>query len=80
MSAVGDNGFVYSEKYCDDQYEYRHVHLTQDAVKKIPTTKLMSESQWRRIGVEQSHGWEHYMYHSPEKHILLFRRPLKKKE
>ena len=24
----------------------------------------------------QSVGWEHYMIHDPERHVLLFRRPL----
>ncbi|VDD96998.1 unnamed protein product [Enterobius vermicularis] len=68
MSAVGTNGFIYSEKYCDDQYEYRHVHITPEVAKLISRQHLLSESEWRHLGVEQSRGWEHYMYHSPEKH------------
>ena len=36
----------------------------------------MTEMEWRGIGVQQSRGWEHYAYHRPEPHILLFRRPL----
>ncbi|CAO2581992.1 Cyclin-dependent kinases regulatory subunit 2 [Lemmus lemmus] len=38
----------------------------------------MSEEEWRRLGIQQSLGWVHYMIHEPEPHILLFRRPLQK--
>jgi cyclin-dependent kinase regulatory subunit CKS1 len=38
--------------------------------------RLMSELEWRGIGVQQSRGWVHYEVHRPEPHILLFRRPL----
>ncbi|GJQ80796.1 hypothetical protein Trydic_g9387 [Trypoxylus dichotomus] len=66
----------YSEKYYDDEHEYRHVVLPKDLVKLIPQTHLMSEKEWRNIGVQQSKGWVHYMTHPPEPHILLFKRPL----
>lgn len=36
----------------------------------------MTESEWRGLGVQQSHGWVHYLIHEPEPHILLFRRPI----
>jgi len=36
--------------------------------------RLMTETEWRTLGVSQSHGWEHYMVHEPEPHILLFKR------
>uniref|UniRef100_A0A8C4WJD0 Cyclin-dependent kinases regulatory subunit n=1 Tax=Gopherus evgoodei TaxID=1825980 RepID=A0A8C4WJD0_9SAUR len=39
----------------------------------IPKTHLMSEEEWKRLGVQQSLGWVHYMIHEPEPHILLFR-------
>ncbi|KAF1770430.1 hypothetical protein GCK72_002248 [Caenorhabditis remanei] len=64
----------YSPRYEDDQYEYRHVILPHDLAKQIPRDKLLTEGEWRRLGVTQSLGWEHYMIHNPEKHILLFRR------
>lgn len=54
---------------------YRHVVLPKELVRKLPE-HLMSEGEWRTIGVQQSRGWIHYMKHSPEPHILLFRRPL----
>ena len=68
------NNISYSEKYTDDKFEYRHVILPKDIAKKIPQSQLLTESQWRALGIQQSHGWVHYMIHSPEPHILLFRR------
>ncbi|XP_049819160.1 cyclin-dependent kinases regulatory subunit-like [Aethina tumida] len=64
----------YSDKYSDDEYEYRHVILPKEMVKLVPKSHLMSEDEWRGIGVQQSRGWVHYMIHSPEPHILLFKR------
>lgn len=66
----------YSEKYADDYYEYRHVHLPKQIFKKMPKGRLLSENEWRGLGVQQSRGWAHYEVHRPEPHILLFRRPL----
>ncbi|XP_077985810.1 cyclin-dependent kinases regulatory subunit-like [Glandiceps talaboti] len=64
----------YSEKYCDDRYEYRHVILPAELAKLVPKTHLMTETEWRNLGVQQSPGWEHYMNHVPEPQVLLFRR------
>ncbi|XP_075301439.1 cyclin-dependent kinases regulatory subunit 1 [Opisthocomus hoazin] len=69
----------YSDKYDDEEFEYRHVVLPKDMAKLVPKTHLLSESEWRNLGVQQSQGWVHYMTHAPEPHILLFRRPLPKK-
>ena len=66
----------YSDKYYDDYYEYRHVILPKEIFKKLPAKKLLSESEWRSIGLTQSQGWVHYTIHKPEPHILLFRRPI----
>lgn len=66
----------YSEKYNDELYEYRHVILPHDVARVTPKSRLLSETEWRQIGVQQSRGWEHYAIHKPEPHILLFRRPL----
>ncbi|KAL6044602.1 Cyclin-dependent kinases regulatory subunit (Cell division control protein cks1) [Balamuthia mandrillaris] len=66
---------IYSDKYFDKNYEYRHVILPKDFVHRLPN-KLMSEAEWRALGVQQSLGWEHYAIHEPEPHILLFRRSL----
>ena len=56
----------------------RHVVLPKDIAKLVPKTHLMTENEWRAIGVQQSRGWVHYMVHQPEPHILLFRRPITK--
>ncbi|KAH6793998.1 CDK-subunit 2 [Perilla frutescens var. hirtella] len=66
----------YSEKYMDDTYEYRHVVLPPEVAKLLPKNRLLSENEWRAIGVQQSRGWVHYAIHRPEPHIMLFRRPL----
>jgi cyclin-dependent kinase regulatory subunit CKS1 len=66
---------VYSDKYADDVNEYRHVILPKEVAKLIPKDVLLTEMEWRTLGVQQSLGWEHYMTHRPEPHILLFRRP-----
>mmetsp|Transcript_7882 Transcript_7882/g.14297 ORF Transcript_7882/g.14297 Transcript_7882/m.14297 type:complete len:80 (-) Transcript_7882:80-319(-) len=67
---------LYSEKYNDDKYEYRHVTLPADIAKLLPKDKLLTEQEWRSLGVQQSRGWVHYAIHNPERHILLFRREL----
>jgi len=66
---------MYSDKYYDDIYEYRHVVLPKEIAALVPKSHLMSDTEWRGIGVQQSEGWVHYMVHEPEPHILLFRRP-----
>lgn len=82
----------YSDKYADENYEYRHVILPKRVAKEMfkffqfadqsrPGSKcgeprVLAENEWRSIGVQQSRGWEHYEIHKPEPHILLFRRPL----
>jgi len=74
----------YSDRYSDDQFEYRHVILPKPLLKLIPknlfapddsgTLRLLTEQEWRGIGITQSLGWEHYEVHAPEPHVLLFRR------
>ncbi|VVC44054.1 Cyclin-dependent kinase, regulatory subunit [Cinara cedri] len=72
---MADKQIYYSDKYYDDTHEYRHVVLPKEMAKSIPKTHLLSEDEWRSIGVQQSKGWIHYMIHEPEPHILLFKRP-----
>lgn len=45
----------------------RHVVLPKEMVKLVPETHLMTEEEWRGIGVQQSKGWIHYMIHKPGK-------------
>ncbi|XP_033119334.1 cyclin-dependent kinases regulatory subunit-like [Anneissia japonica] len=64
-----------------DEFQLRlikllHVILPPEIVKLVPRNHLMTETEWRNIGVQQSPGWIHYLIHSPEPHILLFRRPV----
>ncbi|KII88122.1 hypothetical protein PLICRDRAFT_175764 [Plicaturopsis crispa FD-325 SS-3] len=75
----------YSDKYEDDEFEYRHVILPKPLLKILPKQlwneesgclRLLAENEWRGIGVQQSLGWVHYEVHAPEPHVLLFRRPL----
>ena len=70
------NYIAYSEKYSDQEFEYRHVILPRSIARKVPKNQLLSEKKWRKLGVQQSLGWKHYAVHAPEPHILLFRRPL----
>ncbi|KAL7063063.1 hypothetical protein AAHC03_01573 [Spirometra sp. Aus1] len=72
---MSDRNIYYSEKYYDEKYEYRHVHLPKELVAKMPKNRLMTEREWRALGIQQSVGWVHYMIHEPEPHIILFRRP-----
>ena len=64
----------YSEKYCDESYEFRHVLLPKHIYKTMQKGKLLNEMEWRGLGVQQSRGWQHYEIHRPEPYILLFRR------
>lgn len=67
----------YSDKYEDSMYEYRHVILPREIAKLLPRpARILSEAEWRALGVQQSRGWKHYEIHKPEPHILLFRRAL----
>uniref|UniRef100_A0A3B4FLI6 Cyclin-dependent kinases regulatory subunit n=1 Tax=Pundamilia nyererei TaxID=303518 RepID=A0A3B4FLI6_9CICH len=59
------NQIYYSNRYNDDHYEYRHVVLPREMTKYIPKSHLMSEDEWRQLGVQQSQGWIHYMIHEP---------------
>ncbi|KFM24920.1 Cyclin-dependent kinases regulatory subunit 2 [Auxenochlorella protothecoides] len=63
----------YSERYYDDVS--RHVVLPSDIAAQLPKGKLLTETEWRALGVQQSRGWVHYAIHKPEPHIMLFRRP-----
>ncbi|KAN0059836.1 Cyclin-dependent kinases regulatory subunit (Cell division control protein cks1) [Thecaphora frezii] len=74
----------YSEKYSDDKWEYRHVILPKPLLRLIPKSyfdpeeqgvlRILSDQEWRGLGITQSAGWQHYEVHAPEPHILLFRR------
>ena len=50
----------YSDKYNDDSYEYRHVILTkavtEEMYKVTQWKRLMSEDEWRGVGISPSRG------------------------
>ena len=56
FSAMSSKEIYYSDKYNDDKFEYRHVMLPKDLAKLVPKTHLMSEAEWRNLGVQQSLG------------------------
>ncbi|RKO96599.1 hypothetical protein CXG81DRAFT_1415, partial [Caulochytrium protostelioides] len=64
----------YSPRYQDDEFEFRHVVLPKEIARWVPEDRLMTEVECRALGVTQSAGWEHYLRHAPEPHILIFRR------
>ena len=39
--------------------------LPKDLAKMVPKNHLMTEVEWRNLGVQQSQGWIHYMIHMP---------------
>jgi cyclin-dependent kinase regulatory subunit CKS1 len=39
--------------------------LPKELAKIYPKDHLMSEAEWRSIGVQQSRGWQHYLIHEP---------------
>ena len=45
----------------------RHVILPKQLAELVPRTHLMTESEWRNLGVQQSPGWTHYLIHEPGK-------------
>jgi len=47
----------------------RHVILPKDVAANVPPDRLMSEAEWRKLGVQQSRGWVHYMVHKPGTHV-----------
>jgi len=50
--------------------------LPPEIAELVPKGALLSEKEWRDLGVQQSPGWVHYAVHKPEPHILLFKRKL----
>ena len=75
--------FEYSDKFCDSFYEYRHVLLTKRAFllindifnKEKKGQRVLTEYEWRTLGIQQSAGWENYIVLPNEPNVLLFRRP-----
>ena len=75
VAALADE-FDYTPVIRDDVFEYRQAVLPHCCARHLPPDRLLSEPEWRAAGVTMSRGWVHYDAHAPERHILLFRRPL----
>lgn len=78
MNRIEDIKPKYSDKFYDNEFEYRYVTLPRSCSDKIielrDKGKYLTEDEARDIGIIQSKGWIHYDYHIPEPHILLFKR------
>ncbi|KAJ3205932.1 hypothetical protein HK099_000664, partial [Clydaea vesicula] len=74
----------YSRRYKDeDNVEHRHVILPKELYNIIPDqykNRILSEMEWRGLGIRQSPGWIHYCTHNPEPYIFLFKRTETEKE
>lgn len=64
----------YSEKFLDENYEYRQVTLTEELFRAAPKGRLLAENEWRSLGITQSNGWVHFDIFEAEPHVLLFRK------
>ena len=47
----------------EDTGSCRHVILPKELAKSVARNRVLAESEWRGIGVQQSRGWEHYAIH-----------------
>lgn len=69
---------IYSDKYCDDEYEYRHIILTCDLYERVKRIgRLLKEKEFRSLGIKVSSGWDNYSFFKPEPHILMLRKKIK---
>ena len=50
----------------------RHVVLPKTLVKESSRNKLLTEAEWRALGVQQSRGWVHFMLHEPGKVAYVY--------
>ena len=71
LAAMSKKDIYYSDKYTDDKFEYRHVMLPKDLAKLVPKTHLMTEAEWRNLGVQQSLGRMVYVYTSHLSSVLI---------
>eukprot|EP00672_Neobodo_designis_P020351 CAMPEP_0174840950 /NCGR_PEP_ID=MMETSP1114-20130205/9003_1 /TAXON_ID=312471 /ORGANISM="Neobodo designis, Strain CCAP 1951/1" /LENGTH=192 /DNA_ID=CAMNT_0016075119 /DNA_START=241 /DNA_END=819 /DNA_ORIENTATION=+ len=77
LRSLAQEGVVYSDRYEDDAFEYRHVILPKAMLNcGVPVTRYLTEEEWHSIGVTQSPGWVQFLTHTAEPNVLIFRRPL----
>ena len=74
------NEVEHSIKYCDDNYEYKHVTLSKEFAGKLPRKhRLIRPQEYELLGIYQTPGWVHYFSLEHERHVLMFKRKLKGK-
>lgn len=66
--------FIYSNIIEDRSYQYRQVTTNKDIANLVQEKGLLSEIEWRELGINMSRGWMHYTVYVLEPTILLFRR------
>ncbi|CAO3564748.1 unnamed protein product [Mortierella alpina] len=79
----------YGDVYYDSKYEYRNVTLPKIMLSFIDrkfmefpenpycnVLRILTEDEWREVGITMSQYWVNWMRHEPEPHVLLFRRPV----
>ncbi|KAF9957926.1 hypothetical protein BGZ72_001151 [Mortierella alpina] len=79
----------YGDIYYDSKYEYRNVTLPKIMLSFIDrrfmefpdnpycnVLRILTEEEWREVGITMSQYWVNWMRHDPEPHVLLFRRPV----
>lgn len=62
---------MFSSHLCATTKNSRHVILPKSISRSLKKDYLMSETEWRGIGVQQSRGWVHYMVHRPGKTSIV---------
>lgn len=53
----------YSERYVDEDFEYRYVVMPREIASEMKQKKVLTEEEWRGMGITQSRGWSHYGFH-----------------
>ena len=55
----------YSERFVDEHFEYRYVVLPREMAADLKARKnpLLTEEEWRGMGIQQSRGWAHAGFH-----------------
>jgi len=65
----------YSSVVTDDYFQYRLVRIPVWLSRQIGLNRLLSECEWRCIGVQMSRGWMHFDLNPECPHLLKFRKP-----
>jgi cyclin-dependent kinase regulatory subunit CKS1 len=53
----------YSEKFFDEENEYRYVMIPREMAQQIKNSTFLKEDEWRSLGISQSRGWQHAGMH-----------------